>query len=213
MSATVAAIPAALQRLQDHLSASHGVPRVLVPVMDGALPDVLLAFYLSVLLLALRVSFERAALPGLRRLLARLKGSPENAPVVFDDLFVAISAGCLVVGGWVVMVRANGGCLPWAPATCLQGWPDHPVTPDFRLIWLAAGGFYLYEILGTVLGVPLLSVEMLVHHLVTLCLMVSEGNEPVFCSGLLVAVVLLLTPPSPPTQKNTKKQNPITKTP
>lgn len=172
MSATVAAIPQALQALQDALHARYAVPRFLVPTMQGSGADVALALYVAVALLAARVSLERALLPALRRVLARAKGSADNAAVVFDDLFVALSAGALVVGGWVVMVRANGGCLPWAPATCLQGWPDHPVAPDFRLIWIAAGGFYLYEILGTVLGVPLLSVEMLVHHLVTLALMV-----------------------------------------
>jgi hypothetical protein len=175
MSATVAAIPDALQRLQDSLHGQYGLPRFLVPTMRGDLADLALPLYIAVLLLAARVWLERALLPALRRSLARIKGSPENAAVVFDDLFVAISAGALVAGGWVVMLRANGGCLPWRPATCLQGWPDHPVTPDFRLVWIFVAGFYLYEILGTVLGVPLLSVEMLVHHVVTLQLMVSSS--------------------------------------
>lgn len=174
MSATVAAIPQALQRLQDTLHSQYSLPRFLVPTMQGELADVALALYLAALLLVARVWLERALLPALRRGLARIQGAPDNAAVVFDDLFVAISAGMLVAGGWAVMLRANGGCLPWAPDTCLKGWPHHPVTPDFRLIWIATAGFYLYEILGTMLGVPLLSVEMLVHHVVTLCLMVRQ---------------------------------------
>jgi hypothetical protein len=141
--------------------------------MEGGLSDIGLCFVFALALLALRVSLERRLLPPLRALLARAKGNADNAAVVFDDLFVALSAGALVVGGWAVMLRANGGCLPWAPSSCLQGWPDHPVSPDFRMIWIASAGFYLYEIVGTLLGVPLLSVEMMVHHVVTLSLMVS----------------------------------------
>lgn len=43
--------------------------------------------------------------------------------------------------------------MPWHPTACFRGWPDHPTTMEQRLFMILAFAYYLYELIGTAVGV------------------------------------------------------------
>jgi hypothetical protein len=132
----------------------------------------------GVLLLVLRVSVERLALSRLRAALkvhsyGAARGAEKRAREVIEQAFCAALIAPLTAWGWWVMLRHNGPCTPLQPKGCLVGWPNHPVSPQFRWWWLTIGGMYTGEIIGTLLGGVgfRLSKEMMAHHVITLVLM------------------------------------------
>ncbi|GBF98957.1 ceramide synthase [Raphidocelis subcapitata] len=152
--------------------------RGLLPPLEGGREDLLLPLYQGVALVALRVAVEWACLPRLRAFLkARSHGAARGAEArardVIEQSFCAAVIAPLTAWGWWVMLRHNGPCTPAAPAGCLVGWPGHPVTGQFRWWWLTVGGMYTGEILGTLMGGVgfRLSREMMLHHVVTMALM------------------------------------------
>jgi len=131
----------------------------------------------------LRVTAEATLLPRLRAYLkSRLpEGGPKpvdrRAHEVLDNAFLVSVIAPLSAAGWWVLMRCNGPCTPFDAEGCLVGWPDHPVDDRWRWWWLSVGGLYCGEMIGTALGgvgfkLPL---EMVVHHVVTMALMVGLG--------------------------------------
>ncbi|KAF8065913.1 protein phosphatase 2C 68 [Scenedesmus sp. PABB004] len=188
----------ALQRMGDALGA-------IMPPLEGEPIDMLLPLYIALGVLALRVVSERLIAP---RLFAafklRLKGddSAEKARKaafnVFNNSFIAASS--LLMTGWLwhATAFANHGCTPFNTKPCLVGWPDLPVTREFKLVWLTVFGFYLYEMIGTALRVGcVLSTDMVVHHLITMWMMLygyfySLGRYGLMATALLDTSNMLL---------------------
>jgi hypothetical protein len=126
------------------------------------------------------VALERLATEPLRRFLkvhsyGAARGAEKRAKEVIDQLFCALVICPLSAWGWWVMLRHNGPCTPLAPKGCLVGWPDHPMSDQFRWWWLTVGGMYTGEVVGTLMGGVgfKLSKEMLTHHAITLVMMVG----------------------------------------
>lgn len=154
-----------------------------LPPLDGSNADMLFCLYLGLAILALRVLPERAvsaalshALAAADRRVAPAKRSKRplarRTALVFDNAFIAASSGIMVAWAWWVMLRANGGCTPATPRPCLEGWPGHPISAEFRLVWLTIAGFYTYEMIGTALHMGcVLGPVMVVHHVITMAMM------------------------------------------
>jgi ceramide synthetase len=141
--------------------------------------DLLLALYIGLVVLALRLLAESTVLPYFKRLL-KPYASPERldktAFKVFENVFTSSFCGSLAVWAWYVTLYDNGGCTPFHTAPCLSTWPDVPLTRQFQLVWLSIAGYYTYEMIGTALRVGcILAPEMVVHHLVTMTMMVGFG--------------------------------------
>lgn len=158
----------------DLLAAARG----LLPPLEGGREDLLLPLYQGIALVTLRVAVEWACLPRLRTFLksrshGAARGAEARARDVIEQAFCAAVIAPLSIWGWWVMLNHNGPCTPASPAGCLVGWPGHPVTGQFRWWWLTVGGMYCGEIIGTLLGGVgfKLSREMMVHHAVTMALM------------------------------------------
>jgi ceramide synthetase len=154
-----------------------------LPPLDGSSADMLFCLYLGMAILALRVLPEKAAATALSRVLAAADrrvppGKRSRRPLArrtalfLDNAFISLSSGIMVSWAWWVMMRANGGCTPATPRPCLEGWPGHPMSPEFRLVWLTIAGFYTYEMIGTLLRMGcVLSPDMVLHHLITMAMM------------------------------------------
>lgn len=128
-----------------------------MPPLEGEPVDLLLVLYISVLVLVIRVVSDNAFLPPLARFFksrAPSGSDPQKlAYNVFNNMFIATSAGVMTVWAWYVMLFDNGGCTPFNTKPCLANWPDISVSRQFKLVWLTVFGFYGYEMLGTALGV------------------------------------------------------------
>ncbi|GBF94252.1 ceramide synthase [Raphidocelis subcapitata] len=161
--------------------------RSLLPPLEGGVEDLLLPLYQGLTLIALRLAAEKLLVPRLRRALksrapaaaagagagAGGRGSDRRAERVVDNAFLVLFIAPLSAWGWWVMLRHNGPCTPSSTRGCLEGWPGHPVTPEFRLWWLSLGGLYAGEMIGTLLGGVgfKLGLDMLIHHVLTVWLM------------------------------------------
>jgi ceramide synthetase len=149
----------------------------LIPPLDGGRADLLLSVYIGIAFLALRLIAERTVLPACRRAL-KPYAAPDRlrstAFKVFDNTFTATFCGILTLWAWYVTLFDNEGCTPFSTKTCLGTWPDVPLTRQFQLVWLSIGGYYTYEMIGTVLQTGcILKAEMIAHHVITMTLMVS----------------------------------------
>lgn len=163
MATLLAALPQPLQRL--------------VPPLEGEPVDLLLPLYIGLAVLALRLLSERTVLPLFKRLL-KPYAAPERldktAFKVFENAFTCAFSGTLAVWAWYVTLFDNGGCTPFTTKPCLSTWPDVPLTRQFQLVWLSIGGYYTYEMIGTLLRVGcILNTDMFVHHIITMTMMVS----------------------------------------
>ena len=129
----------------------------------------------------LRVLAERFLTEPLRRFLkarsyGAAQGTEKRAKEVLEQAFCVLMIAPLTATGWYVLLRHNGPCTPLAPKGCLVGWPGHPVSTPFRWWWLTLGGMYTGEMIGTALGGVgfKLPKEMVVHHAITLVMMVRS---------------------------------------
>jgi hypothetical protein len=120
------------------------------------------------------------------------RGAEKRAREVLEQAFCAAIIAPLTVWGWWVMLRHNGPCTPAQPKGCLVGWPHHPVSQEFRWWWLTVGGMYTGEMIGTALGGVgfKLSKEMVVHHLVTISLMLFGYFRGLHRYGQMATTVL-----------------------
>ncbi|KXZ47409.1 hypothetical protein GPECTOR_35g847 [Gonium pectorale] len=156
----------------------HILRHVLAPnlFVAGSAPhlvDFTAALWLALLLLLLRRACERRLLSPLRRRLeaANGPGGDSLAFAVLDSAWIATFAAGLAAFAWWVTVTHNGGCTPWSTTACFADWPSHPVLLSQRLYMVGAFAYYLYELLGTVLGLGTkLKADMVAHHLVTMAL-------------------------------------------
>ncbi len=180
------------------MASTQQLQELLTPRLDGSASDLLLCLYIGVALLGVRLVCERLLVRPTR---AALKSSGvANADKagfkVFDDAYTAISSGAMVAWAWEVMLFHNGDCLPWHTSTCVAGWPNLPVTHEFRVFWLAMAGYYTSELLGTVLGCgTILSIEMVVHHVVTMGLMASAYFHGLHRHGLMATALVDISNP------------------
>jgi hypothetical protein len=130
-----------------------------------------------------RALAEAYVRPALRRWLkvrsaGAAAGADRRARDVLEQLFCVLTIAPLSIWGWWVLLNHNGDCTPLAPRGCLIGWPALPVTPQFRWWWLSMGGMYVGEMASAALGVGAsLSTEMVVHHVITLALMVRRRRR------------------------------------
>eukprot|EP00878_Enallax_costatus_P005205 GHUV01005470.1.p1 GENE.GHUV01005470.1~~GHUV01005470.1.p1 ORF type:complete len:166 (+),score=19.57 GHUV01005470.1:359-856(+) len=150
----------------------------LMPPLQGDPIDLLLVLYVSVAVLVVRIVTDNLFVPPLARFFkARSpaeKDTRKQAYNVFNNLYIATSAAFMTAWAWYVTLYDNGGCTPLHTKACLDHWPNIPVSRQFKLVWLTIFGFYGYEMLGTALGVGcILSKEMVVHHFITMIMMVS----------------------------------------
>lgn len=171
----------------------YDLAQALLPRLDGSAKDMLLSLYSAVAFLALRLVAESIFLPIVRSALRRyptaapdakhINGKDKRAEKVFDDAYTSIAAGLLLTWSWHVMLTANGGCTPLHPFTCLKGWPHLPMTQEFKAFWLTMFGYYSYEMIGTAIGKGcVLSKEMIVHHVITMIMMVSYNSRHWQCT-------------------------------
>ncbi len=129
------------------------------------------------------------------------KPAARRAHEVVDNAFLVSVIAPLSAAGWYVTYYCNGPCTPGSARGCLEGWPNHPVDDTWRLWWLSVGGLYTAEMVGTFLGGVgfKLSLEMMVHHVVTMMLMVRPW---LLCCGSPQHTHPLEppapTPPNPP---------------
>lgn len=172
--------------------------RALLPPLEGGLEDLLLPLYQGLVLIALRVAAERLLVPPLRSHLKKrpaAEGSktPERrAHEAVDNAFLVSVIAPLSLWCWWVVLYHNGPCTPLSTKGCLVGWPDHPMTKEFRWCWLSVGGLYAGEMIGTLLGGVgfKLNVEMLVHHVVTIVLMLFGYYGGLHRYGMMASTVL-----------------------
>jgi ceramide synthetase len=168
--------------LMQHAPASvQQALQALVPPMDGGKADLLLSLYIGVGVLFVRLAAEAVVLPAFRHALKPYV-SPERlnrtAFKVFENAFTCSFSGSLAVWAWYVTLRDNGGCTPFHTKPCLSMWPDVPLTSQFQLVWLSIAGYYTYEMIGTALRLGgILQTEMVVHHVITMVMMVSAGKR------------------------------------
>lgn len=149
----------------------------LIPPLEGGPEDLLISLYFGLAVLVLRLIAERTVLPSFKRAL-KPYAAPERlektAFKVFENVFTSTFCGTLAVWAWYVTLFDNGGCTPFNTKPCLSTWPDVPLTRQFQLVWLSIGGYYTYEMIGTVLRVGcILNTDMVVHHVITMTMMVS----------------------------------------
>ncbi len=72
---------------------------------------------------------------------------------------------------WVIATH-NGGCTPWSTWDCFGHWPNHPVMLSQRWYIVMCFAYYLYELVGTVLGCGTkLKKDMIAHHVATMALL------------------------------------------
>lgn len=149
----------------------------LLPPLHGEPVDLLLTLYIGLVVLALRLAAERSILPVFKRALkpyAAPDKLDKTAFKVFENAFTCTFCGTLAVWAWYVTLFDNGGCTPFHTKSCLSTWPDVPLTRQFQLVWLSMAGYYTYEMIGTALGVgAILNTDMVVHHVITMTMMVS----------------------------------------
>lgn len=164
METLLATLPQSVQRL--------------IPPLNGEPVDLLLALYIGLGVLALRLLAERTVLPMFKRALkpyAAPDRLDKTAFKVFENAFTCTFCGTLAVWAWYVTLYDNGGCTPFNTKPCLSTWPDVPLTRQFQLVWLSIGGYYTYEMIGTLLRVGvILNTDMIAHHLITMTMMVRE---------------------------------------
>lgn len=163
------------------------LPNLLQEGSDPHVSDLFVVLYVSLLLLALRLVADEVLVPVFQRALQLAEShvkSSEAAPPeqdyglkkkayrVWDDVWIALASGSLLVFSWVVVVGYNGGCTPWNTATCVRGWPHHIATKSSRWYYLISGGYYMYEMIGTALKVgTVLKWDMVLHHVITMAMM------------------------------------------
>lgn len=149
----------------------------LIPPLEGEPVDLLFPLYFGLGVLALRLIAERTVLPWFKRVLkpyAAPDRLDKTAFKVFENAFTSTFCGTLAVWAWYVTLFDNGGCTPFNTKPCLSTWPDVPLTRQFQLVWLSIGGYYTYEMIGTVLRMGcILNTDMIIHHLITMTMMVS----------------------------------------
>ena len=149
----------------------------LIPPLEGKPVDLLVPLYIGLTVLALRLLAEKTVLPVFKRLLkpyAPPEKLDKTAFKVFENVFTSSFCGTLAVWAWYVTLFDNGGCTPFNTKPCLSTWPDVPLTRQFQLVWLSIAGYYTYEMIGTALRVGcILGGEMVVHHVITMIMMVS----------------------------------------
>jgi hypothetical protein len=160
----------------------------LVPALEGGPEDLLISLYFGLTVLALRLAAEKTVLPAFKRLLkpyAAPDRLDKTAFKVFENAFTSTFCFTLAVWAWHVTLFDNGGCTPFSTKACLSTWPDVPLTRQFQLVWLSIGGYYTYEMIGTVLRVGcILNTDMVIHHVITMTMMVSYC-----CAGRVMFVV------------------------
>jgi hypothetical protein len=149
----------------------------LVPPLEGGPIDLLFPLYFGLGVLVLRLLAERTILPWFKRAL-KPYAAPDRldkaAFKVFENAFTSTFCGTLAVWAWYVTLNDNGGCTPFNTKPCLSTWPDVPLTRQFQLVWLSIGGYYTYEMIGTLLRVGcILNTDMIIHHVITMTMMVS----------------------------------------
>ncbi|EFJ50881.1 hypothetical protein VOLCADRAFT_88264 [Volvox carteri f. nagariensis] len=157
----------------EHLLHAYIVPNLATPGSKPNLIDFGVTIWIALVLLAVRLAYERAVIPGFKRYLERVKGPGGGKPAfqVLDNIWIATFAGSLAGFAWWVTVTDNGGCTPWSTTACFAGWPDHPVALGQRWYMVLAFAYYLYELFGTVLGVGTkLKADMVAHHVATMAL-------------------------------------------
>lgn len=151
---------------------------LLLPPLQGEPVDLLLSLYIGLAVFAVRLLADRTVLPLFKRFL-KPYAAPEHldktAFKVYENVFTSLFCGVLAVWAWYVTLFDNGGCTPFNTKPCLSTWPDVPLTRQFQLVWLSVGGYYTYEMIGTMLRVGcILSTEMVVHHIITMTMMVRR---------------------------------------
>ncbi|KAI8469100.1 MAG: TLC domain-containing protein [Monoraphidium minutum] len=172
--------------------------RALLPPLEGGREDLLLPLYQGLVLIVLRLAAEKTLVPLLRSYLksrpasAGAKPPDRRAHEVVDNAFLTAVIAPLCAWGWWVMLYHNGPCTPVSTAGCLVGWPDLPVTSQFRWWWLSVGGLYAGEMIGTLIGGVgfKLSAEMMVHHAVTTVLMLYGYYGGLHRYGQMATTVL-----------------------
>ncbi|KAF6259377.1 TLC domain-containing protein [Scenedesmus sp. NREL 46B-D3] len=171
----------------------------LMPPLEGQPVDMLLSLYIALSILAVRLASEKLLLPPLNAALkARLQGSDSNPSKIrkrayncFNNSFIAASSLLMTTWAWHVTMTDNGGCTPFSTGACLAGWPHISVSRQFKLVWLTVFGFYLYEMICTALRVGcLLSTEMVVHHIITMWMMLYGYFYSLGRYGLMATALL-----------------------
>eukprot|EP00775_Hariotina_reticulata_P013306 gene13306-13435_t len=171
---------------------------LLTPPLDGSVTDLLLPLYIALVVLVVRVCSEQLLLGPLTRILkptSSFSNDPnklrKQAYNVFNNTFIAVSAALMTAWAWQVTLTGNGGCTPVHTEPCLADWPNIPMTMQFRLVWLTIFGFYLYEMIGTALRVGcVLSSEMVVHHVITMWMMLYGYYYHLHRYGLMATALL-----------------------
>ncbi|GLC45035.1 Ceramide synthase 5 [Pleodorina starrii] len=156
-----------------HFLHTYIFPNLGTPGSKPNLVDFTVTIWIAALILVIRLAFERAVIPGFKQYLERAKGpgGGKAAFPVLDNLWIAAFAGGLTGFAWWVTVTANGGCTPWSTTACFAEWPHHAVALAQRWYMVLAFAYYLYELLGTVLGLGTkLKFDMVAHHVVTMAL-------------------------------------------
>lgn len=144
-------------------------PNILVPGSKTHLIDFVVSFPIALVLLLLRVVAEKTILPRVRKALGKHKA--KAAFQVFDNAWIAAFAGGLTAFAWYVTIKVNGDCTPWAADNCFLQWPNHPLVLPQRWYMILAFAYYLYELIGLVVGVGTkLKGDMIAHHIVTMAL-------------------------------------------
>lgn len=153
----------------------------LVPPLEGGPIDLLFPLYFGLGVLVLRLLAERTVLPWFKRVLkpyAAPDRLDKTAFKVFENAFTSTFCGTLAVWAWYVTLYDNGGCTPFNTKPCLSTWPDVPLTRQFQLVWLSIGGYYTYEMIGTLLRVGcILNTDMIIHHVITMTMMVRQAVD------------------------------------
>lgn len=135
--------------------------------------DFVVTIWIALAILAVRLPYERVLLPRIRKSLEGARGpaAGKAAFQVMDNIWIAFFSGTLSAFAWYATVAHNGGCMPWHPTACFRGWPDHPTTMEQRLFMILAFAYYLYELIGTAVGVGTrLKTDMIAHHVATMAL-------------------------------------------
>ncbi|WIA37506.1 hypothetical protein OEZ86_014418 [Tetradesmus obliquus] len=170
-----------------------------MPPLEGQPVDMLFALYVALGVLAVRLASERLLLPALNSAFkARLQGEDSNPSKIrkrayncFNNSFIAASSLLMTSWAWHVTMTDNGGCTPFSTHSCLAGWPAISVSRQFKLVWLTVFGFYLYEMICTALRVGcVLSTEMVVHHIITMWMMLYGYFYSLGRYGLMATALL-----------------------
>jgi hypothetical protein len=144
--------------------------------------------------LALRLAAEKTVLPAFKRLLkpyAAPDRLDKTAFKVFENAFTSTFCFTLAIWAWHVTLFDNGGCTPFSTKVCLSTWPDVPLTRQFQLVWLSIGGYYTYEMIGTVLRVGcILNTDMVIHHVITMTMMLYGYFYSLSRYGLMATALL-----------------------